>query len=76
MPAEALQLFVFAHHAEPEANTAQVLSSDASRPPVTLTARGTAQARALGAQLVNLHIDLAVGTRLVRTQQTSDIALK
>jgi len=24
----------------------------------------------------NLHIDLAVGTRLVRTQQTSDIALK
>jgi broad specificity phosphatase PhoE len=75
MPAEALRLFVFAHHAEPEANTAQVLSNDASRP-VALTARGTAQACALGAQLANLHIDLAVGTRLGRTQQTSDIALK
>jgi len=47
---EALRLFVFAHHAEPEANTAQVLSSDAFRP-VALTARGTARARALGAQL-------------------------
>jgi broad specificity phosphatase PhoE len=40
-----------------------------------LTARGRTQARALGAQLANLHVDLAVGTRLLRTRQTIDIAL-
>jgi alpha-ribazole phosphatase len=67
-------LFIFARHAESAANVAHVLSSDPSRP-VTLTAQGRAQARSLGAQLANLHIDLAVATRLVRTQQTIDIAL-
>lgn len=74
MPAEALRLFVFARHAESAANAANVLSSDPSRP-VTLTAQGRAQARALGAQIANLHVDLAIGTRLLRTQQTIDIAL-
>lgn len=74
MPAEALRLFVFARHAESAANAANVLSSDPSRP-VTLTVHGRAQARALGAQLANLHVDLAIGTRLLRTQQTIDIAL-
>lgn len=69
-----VRLFVFARHAESAANAANVLSSDPSGS-VTLTARGRAQARALGAQLANLHIDLAVGTRLLRTQQTIDIAL-
>jgi broad specificity phosphatase PhoE len=68
------RLFVFARHAESAANAANVLSSDPSGS-VTLTARGRAQARALGAQLANLHIDLAVGTRLLRTQQTIGIAL-
>ena len=68
------RLFVFARHAESAANAANVLSSDPSGS-VTLTERGRAQARALGAQLANLHIDLAVGTRLLRTQQTIDIAL-
>jgi broad specificity phosphatase PhoE len=68
------RLFVFARHAESAANKANVISSDPSRP-VTLTARGRAQARALGAQLANMHIDLAVATRLLRTQQTIDIAL-
>lgn len=74
MPAKALRLFVFARHAESAANAANVLSSDPSRP-VTLTAQGRAQARALGAQIANLHVDLAIGTRLLRTQQTIDIAL-
>jgi len=74
MSADAFRLFVFARHAESEANTAHVLSSDPARP-VALTARGRAQARALGAQLAGLPIDLAVGTRLLRTQQSIDIAL-
>lgn len=74
MSADAFRLFAFARHAESEANVAHVFSSDPSRP-VALTARGRAQARALGAQLANLPIDLAVGTRLLRTQQTIDIAL-
>jgi broad specificity phosphatase PhoE len=69
-----VRLFVFARHAESAANAANVLSSDPSGS-VTLTARGRAQARALGAQLANLPIDLAVGTRLLRTQETIDIAL-
>jgi broad specificity phosphatase PhoE len=67
-------LFVFARHAESTANTAHVLSSDPARP-VALTERGRAQARALGAQLANVHIDLAVGTRFLRTRETIDIAL-
>jgi broad specificity phosphatase PhoE len=75
MPAEGLRLFVFARHAESSANAHHVISSDPSRP-VALTARGRAQARALGAQLANLPIDLAVGTRLLRTQQTIGIALE
>jgi broad specificity phosphatase PhoE len=74
MSADAFRLFVFARHAESEANTSHVLSSDPARP-VALTARGRAQARALGAQLTGLPIDLAVGTRLLRTQQSIDIAL-
>jgi broad specificity phosphatase PhoE len=74
MSADAFRLFAFARHAESEANAAHVLSSDPARP-VALTAGGRTQARALGAQLANLPIDLAVGTRLLRTQQTIDIAL-
>ena len=74
MPAELARLFVFARHAESAANVQHLVSSDPSRP-VALTARGRTQARALGAQLANLHIDLAVGTRLLRTQQTIGIAL-
>jgi broad specificity phosphatase PhoE len=74
MSADAFRLFAFARHAESEANAAHVLSSDPARP-VALTAGGRTQARALGAQLANLPIDLAVGTRLLRTQQTIDLAL-
>jgi broad specificity phosphatase PhoE len=75
MTAEGLRLFVFARHAESAANADHVVSSDPSRP-VALTARGRAQARLLGGQLANLPIDLAVGTRLLRTQQTIGIALE
>jgi broad specificity phosphatase PhoE len=74
MPADVLRLFVFARHAESAANAADVLSTNPSQP-VALTMRGRAQARALGAQLANLHVDLAVGTRLLRTQQTIELAL-
>jgi broad specificity phosphatase PhoE len=74
MPAGGHRLFVFARHAESAANAADVLSTDPSQP-VALTARGRAQARALGAQLANLHVDLAVGTRLLRTRQSIDVAL-
>lgn len=74
MSADAFRLFAFARHAESEANAAHVLSSDPARP-VALTAGGRAQAHALGAQLANLPIDLAAGTRLLRTEQTIDLAL-
>src|SRR5690349_13547879 len=74
MPAEALRLFIFARHAESAANAAGVLNTNPSQP-VALTARGRRQARALGAQLAGLRVDLAVGTRLLRTQQTIDLAL-
>ena len=74
MPADVLRLFVFARHAESAANAANVLNSNPSQP-VALTVQGRTQARTLGAQLANLHIDLAVGTRLLRTQQTIDIAM-
>jgi broad specificity phosphatase PhoE len=67
-------LFIFARHAESAANAANVLNSNPSQP-VALTARGRTQARALGAQLANLNVDLAVGTRLLRTQETINIAM-
>jgi broad specificity phosphatase PhoE len=70
----ALRLFVFARHAESAANTTHQLSGDPSRP-VALIPRAREQARALGVQLANLPIDLAVGTRFLRTQQTIDIAV-
>ena len=74
MPADMIRLFVFARHAESTANATDVLNTNPSQP-VALTARGRTQARALGAQLAGLHVDLAVGTRLLRTQQTIDLAL-
>jgi broad specificity phosphatase PhoE len=73
--AGARRLFVFARHAESTANAERLYSSDPSRL-VELTERGRAQARALGTQLANVDIDLAVGTRLLRTQQTIDIAME
>jgi broad specificity phosphatase PhoE len=68
------RLFVFARHAESAANAGHVLSTDPSRP-VALTEQGRAQARALGAQLANVPIDLAVCSRLQRTRETISIAL-
>ena len=61
MPADMLRTFVLARHAESARNAAGVLNTDPSQP-VALTARGRAQARALGAQLAGLRFDLAVGT--------------
>jgi broad specificity phosphatase PhoE len=69
------RLFVFARHAESEANIANALSSDLARP-VALTEQGRQQARELGAQLTNLGVDLAIATRFLRTQQTIEIALR
>ena len=69
------RLFIFVRHAESAANLAGVVSSDPEHP-VALTPRGRRQARQLGAQLANLEIDLAVGTRLLRTQQTLEVALR
>ena len=68
--AEVLRLFVFARHAESTANAEHVLSSDPSRL-VALTARGQTEARVLGTQLANVHVDLAVATRLLRTSKPS-----
>jgi len=70
-----VRLFILARHAESFANLAGVVSSDPGRS-VGLTSRGRAQARQLGAQLANLEIDLAVCSRLLRTQQTVDLALQ
>jgi broad specificity phosphatase PhoE len=74
MPGDVLRLFVFARHAESAANAADVVSTNPSQP-VALTARGRTQARTLGAQLAGLRVDLAIGTRLLRTRQTIDLAL-
>ena len=68
------RLFVFARHAESAANAGHVLATDPARP-VALTKRGCAQARALGAQLANLPIDLAVCSRLLRARETISITL-
>jgi broad specificity phosphatase PhoE len=70
-----VRLFVVARHAESFANVSGLVSSDPGRP-VGLTPRGRAQARQLGRQLANLEIDLAVCSRLLRTQQTVDLALQ
>jgi broad specificity phosphatase PhoE len=74
VPSDVLRLFVFARHAESAANAANVVNSDPAQP-FALTALGRMQARILGTQLANLHVDLAVGSRLLRTQQTIELAL-
>jgi len=73
MPADVLRLVIVARHAESVANAANMRNSNPSQP-VALTARGRTQARALGAQLANLHVDLAVGTRLLRTRHAGTAA--
>jgi broad specificity phosphatase PhoE len=70
-----VRLFVLARHAESFANVSGIMSSDPRRP-LKLTPRGRDQARHLGAQLANLEIDLAVCSRLLRTQQTVELALQ
>jgi broad specificity phosphatase PhoE len=70
-----MRQFVFARHAESSMNAAQVLSSDPSRP-VGLSPRGRRQALRLGEQIRNLDIELAVFTRLRRTRETVELALR
>jgi broad specificity phosphatase PhoE len=70
-----MRLFVFARHAESSLNARQVLSSDPSRP-VGLSPRGRRQALRLGDQVRNLEIELAVHTRLQRTRETAELALR
>jgi broad specificity phosphatase PhoE len=70
-----MRQFVFARHAESSMNAAHVLSSDPSRP-VGLSSRGRQQALRLGEQIRNLEIDLAVHTRLPRTRETVELALR
>jgi broad specificity phosphatase PhoE len=72
---EPLRLFVFARHAESAANAALLLSTEPGRP-AALTERGRAQAREFGAQIAGLTIDIAFCSRLARTRETIDIALK
>lgn len=69
------RIFILTRHAESTANTAQVVNSDPSKF-VPLSKRGKEQARMLGEQLANLEINLAVGTRFLRTQETIEIALR
>ena len=69
-----MRLFIFARHGESAANVGGVVSSDPGHG-ASLTSRGRAQARCLGAQIANLEIDLAVCTRFLRTRETADLAL-
>jgi broad specificity phosphatase PhoE len=70
-----MRIFVFARHAESSMNKAQLVSSDPSHA-VGLSPRGRRQARRLGEQVRNLKIDLAVVTRLRRTRDTAELALR
>jgi broad specificity phosphatase PhoE len=70
-----MRLFVFARHPESAANAARVLNGDPSHH-FGLTPRGEHQAALLGRQLEHVPIDLAVYTRLRRTEQTVEIALR
>lgn len=73
--ATPFRLFIFARHSESAANVASVLSTNPFRSAL-LTNQGRAQARALGAQLANVPIDLAVCSRLARTRETITLALE
>lgn len=70
-----MRLFIFARHAESSMNSAGVLNSDPSHP-VGLTPRGKREARRLGEQIRHLEIELAVFTRLPRTRETVELALR
>lgn len=73
--ARSARLFVFARHAESTANKEGRLNSDPARP-VTLTPRGEAQAREMGARLAALGIGLAVCSSFPRARQTVGLALE
>jgi broad specificity phosphatase PhoE len=70
-----MRLFVFARHGESSFNAWHRVNGDPHRV-VPLTTRGERQARALGDQIRNLPIDLAVCTRFERTRRTAELALE
>ena len=66
-----MRTLVVARHAESELNAANILNGDPSHG-VGLTARGTEQARALGAAVG--AVDLAAHTSFERTRRTAELA--
>jgi broad specificity phosphatase PhoE len=69
-----VRLFVLARHGQSTLNVAHVVNGDPQRP-APLTQRGVRQARQLGEQLRNIHLDVAFCSRFPRTRQTAEIAL-
>ena len=70
-----MRIFVLARHGESVLNTEDRVNGDPSLP-VELTERGREQARALGAQVANLPLDLCVHTSFDRTRQTAELVLR
>lgn len=70
-----MRLFLIARHAESVLNFERRVNGDPSRS-VELTENGVEQARALGAQVAHMRLDLCVHTRFDRTRRTAELALE
>ena len=70
----AVRLFVLARHGESVLNVERRVNGDPTRE-VPLTDRGQEEARRLGEQVANIHLDACVHTRFPRTRETAEIAL-
>ena len=69
-----MRLFVLARHGESVLNVERRVNGDPTRE-VPLTDRGQEEARRLGEQVANIHLDACVHTRFPRTRETAEIAL-
>ena len=69
-----MRLFVLTRHAHSTLNVEGRVNGDPGVP-VPLTEDGRRQARALGAQLAKVPLDLCVHTRFPRTRETAELAL-
>jgi len=69
-----VRLFVLARHGESVLNVERRVNGDPTRE-VPLTDRGQEEARRLGEQVTNIHLDACVHTRFPRTRETAAIAL-
>ena len=69
-----MRLFIVARHAETVLNFTRRVNGDPSKV-VELTEHGVEQARALGAQIAHVPLDLCVHTRFGRTKRTAELAL-